>query len=161
VASAIPLGTAIAAFQRHEGLESEKEKNHMLTSKASITRSSQILGTALVLGLVLGGCAHTPKAVSVAAMPLGSNTQVVKKTPASSRTVPLERSSAKNESEVIFYDFDSSELRPDTTPELRQVAKELQTDLQKRLRIEGNCDERGTEAYNLALGEQRAQTAKR
>ena len=61
--------------------------------------------------------------------------------------------------ERIFFDFDSYELSSQARSVLQQKA-----DLMKQMRgmtmvIEGHCDERGTEEYNLALGERRARAA--
>jgi peptidoglycan-associated lipoprotein len=61
------------------------------------------------------------------------------------------------ESRCIYFDFDSYLLRNDAQPELQKVAQEAKQ--AKSLRIEGNCDERGTTEYNLALGDARARVA--
>lgn len=58
--------------------------------------------------------------------------------------------------QTILFDYDSSTLRRDMLPTLKQIANWLQTNTKIMLRIEGHCDERGTEEYNLALGERRA-----
>ncbi|HUJ13410.1 MAG TPA: peptidoglycan-associated lipoprotein Pal [Thermoanaerobaculia bacterium] len=59
-----------------------------------------------------------------------------------------------------FFDFDSSELRPDAQQNLTQSATFLKSHPKFDVLIEGHCDERGTEQYNLALGEHRAYQAK-
>jgi len=59
--------------------------------------------------------------------------------------------------EAIYFDFDSALLRNDARPELQQVAQEARK--AKTIRIEGNCDERGTTEFNLALGDARARSA--
>ena len=59
--------------------------------------------------------------------------------------------------EAIYFDFDSALLRNDARPELQKLAKEAKRT--KAIRIEGNCDERGTTEYNLALGDARARSA--
>ncbi len=60
----------------------------------------------------------------------------------------------------VFYDFDRSELRADAVEQLKTNAKWLQFSAGRKLTIEGHCDERGTNEYNLALGERRANSAK-
>ncbi len=62
---------------------------------------------------------------------------------------------------TIYFDFDRSDIRSDAQPVLRGNAAAIQkhTDW-KLITIEGNCDERGTEEYNLALGDRRANAAK-
>ncbi|RME01481.1 MAG: peptidoglycan-associated lipoprotein Pal [Deltaproteobacteria bacterium] len=61
----------------------------------------------------------------------------------------------------IHFDFDKADIRPDAEPVLRQLAELLREFPNKPLTIEGHCDERGSEEYNLALGERRAEAAKR
>jgi peptidoglycan-associated lipoprotein len=60
----------------------------------------------------------------------------------------------------IFFDFDRYNIRPDAQVLLSQNGKSLMENPTVTIRIEGNCDERGTEQYNLALGSRRAQSAK-
>ena len=61
----------------------------------------------------------------------------------------------------IFFDFDRFVIRTDAQPVLEGDARWLRTEQGKTLLIEGHCDERGTLAYNLVLGENRAKAAKR
>ncbi len=56
----------------------------------------------------------------------------------------------------VHFDRDDTMLHPDDYPILQKLAECLQQDHAKRLRIDGNADERGTTEYNLALGERRA-----
>lgn len=60
---------------------------------------------------------------------------------------------------TIYFAYDSFELRPDSKESLTQKAQIMKQFPQLRVVIEGNCDERGTEEYNLALGERRARAA--
>ncbi|GLI38792.1 peptidoglycan-associated lipoprotein Pal [Geobacter hydrogenophilus] len=59
----------------------------------------------------------------------------------------------------IFFDFDSSELSPAAREALVKNAELLKQNNGFQVRIEGNSDERGSDEYNLALGERRAQGA--
>lgn len=59
-----------------------------------------------------------------------------------------------------FFDFDSSTLTPEAQANLGTSAEWLKSHDQFDLLIEGHCDERGTQQYNLALGQRRASTAK-
>ncbi len=59
-----------------------------------------------------------------------------------------------------FFAFDESTLTPDAQTALTNSANWLKKNPQYNLLIEGHCDERGTEQYNLALGDRRANTAK-
>jgi peptidoglycan-associated lipoprotein len=63
--------------------------------------------------------------------------------------------------ETVYFDYDSYSLRPDTLATLNENAKKIKewdSSTRKLLSIliEGHCDERGTQEYNLALGERRA-----
>jgi peptidoglycan-associated lipoprotein len=60
----------------------------------------------------------------------------------------------------IYFDFDKSNIRADQRNRLEKNASMLKQS-KYRLRVEGNCDERGTSEYNMALGERRAQSAKK
>ncbi len=57
---------------------------------------------------------------------------------------------------VVHFDFNSSELGREAQQTLQQVATCLLQQPSVHVRIEGDCDDRGTEEYNLALGERRA-----
>jgi peptidoglycan-associated lipoprotein len=56
----------------------------------------------------------------------------------------------------VYFDFDSSVIKSGEKPKLNSVADYLKGHTGEGLRLEGNCDERGTEEYNRALGERRA-----
>jgi peptidoglycan-associated lipoprotein len=62
--------------------------------------------------------------------------------------------------EDIHFEFDSAALLPEAQQILKEKADYMQANQDIKVRVEGNCDERGTDAYNLALGERRADAAK-
>lgn len=62
--------------------------------------------------------------------------------------------------EVIYFEFDSSELSEESRQILEQNAEWLRESADRTLMIEGHTDEVGTPAYNLALGERRAGAAR-
>ncbi len=72
----------------------------------------------------------------------------------------MERRAAKFEAEAIYFDFDKSFIRLEYRPVLQEKAAFLKDYPDMRARIEGNCDERGTNEYNLALGDRRGSSAK-
>jgi peptidoglycan-associated lipoprotein len=63
------------------------------------------------------------------------------------------------ESKLIYFDFDKSELKPAAQETLTEKASWLKANPDYNVRIAGHCDERGTNEYNLALGERRANSA--
>jgi peptidoglycan-associated lipoprotein len=56
----------------------------------------------------------------------------------------------------VYFDFDSSSLRADALETLRQNAEIIKKAPGVLIQIAGHCDERGTQEYNLALGERRS-----
>jgi peptidoglycan-associated lipoprotein len=62
---------------------------------------------------------------------------------------------------AIYFDFDKSFVRDDAKSVMRANAAWLKANPKARVRIEGNCDERGTIEYNQALGQRRAASAKK
>jgi peptidoglycan-associated lipoprotein len=60
----------------------------------------------------------------------------------------------------VFFDFDQYNLSSEAKSTLEANARELKRVGDSGVTIEGHCDERGTKAYNLALGEKRANAAK-
>jgi len=61
----------------------------------------------------------------------------------------------------IYFEFDRAELSSEAREILGRVAGLLKASPKKTLTIEGNCDDRGTNEYNLALGQLRADSAAR
>lgn len=61
----------------------------------------------------------------------------------------------------IHFNFDKYDILPEDAEILKQSAAVLQKNPTVKIQIEGHCDERGTSEYNLALGERRANSAKK
>ncbi len=59
-------------------------------------------------------------------------------------------------SETVYFDYDKAIVKTSEIPKVDRVASGLKGLAGKALRIEGHCDERGTEEYNRSLGERRA-----
>jgi peptidoglycan-associated lipoprotein len=63
----------------------------------------------------------------------------------------------KFKADTVYFDFDSATVKPSEESKLSDIANYYKgNDRLEGLVIEGNCDERGTEKYNLSLGERRA-----
>jgi len=60
----------------------------------------------------------------------------------------------------VFFEYDRYDLTSDARTTLRANADWLKSNSSTRVEIEGHCDERGTNEYNLALGAKRAQAAR-
>ncbi len=61
---------------------------------------------------------------------------------------------------MIHFDYDKANIRPDDAGTLDQKVGILQANGNVRIRVAGHCDERGSDEYNLALGNRRATSAK-
>jgi peptidoglycan-associated lipoprotein len=62
---------------------------------------------------------------------------------------------------VVYFDFDSSEIKGEGTDVVAAHAKYLAAHSGTRVRLEGHTDERGSREYNIGLGERRAQSVRR
>lgn len=71
--------------------------------------------------------------------------------------------SAKSEinQSTVYFDYDKSDIRDEYRSALYAVVEKMKEYSEIRLQVDGHCDERGTAAYNLALGERRANAAKK
>lgn len=62
---------------------------------------------------------------------------------------------------TIYFDFDSSDVRAEYNDLITAHARYLAANPSRRVRVEGNTDERGSREYNIGLGERRAQAVRR
>jgi peptidoglycan-associated lipoprotein len=62
--------------------------------------------------------------------------------------------------ETIYFDFDKYNLRPDAIEAIQRNMQAMKQNDSIKILIEGHCDERGTNEYNMALGMRRANTCK-
>ena len=87
---------------------------------------------------------------------------------AGSRTVPtamIDESAIgqppANVARVVYFDYDSFQVRPEFAATLEAHAKFLKADAKRRVVLQGHTDERGGREYNLALGQKRAEAVRR
>jgi peptidoglycan-associated lipoprotein len=66
----------------------------------------------------------------------------------------------KGQLETVYFSYDQWSIREDQKIVLMKNAEWLKANPQARIRLEGNCDQRGTAEYNLALGQRRADAVK-
>jgi peptidoglycan-associated lipoprotein len=141
------------------------------------------IASLLVLGVLAAGCAKRPATTQAAAPPptgattssaaqpttmapggpgTGSTPSTMAPSPGGTAT-PAERPSpqefrAEENLKDIFFDFDKYDIRPGDAKVLDSNASWLKSNPNHLVLIEGHCDERGTNEYNLALGERRAKS---
>ena len=116
---------------------------------------------ALGLVLALGACRTTPEAEGEGpgSGRIERGAGEFDEGPGSLERRDLEAESARLE--TVYFDFDSAEIRSDMRPVLQQNARTIRDGGYERVVLEGHTDERGSEQYNLALGERRAHAVKR
>jgi peptidoglycan-associated lipoprotein len=73
---------------------------------------------------------------------------------------PAVKSAPAVQFEDVYFDFDKADLRPDARQALNANVQVLRSNGQLRFTVEGHCDERGVNEYNLALGERRARAVR-
>jgi len=61
----------------------------------------------------------------------------------------------------VYFDFDKSNIKPEFNPLVEAHAGYMTGHASATIRIEGNCDERGSREYNLALGQRRADSLRK
>ena len=77
------------------------------------------------------------------------------------KTAEQLRNNAMAADTLFFFGFDKSDLSQDALDDLDAHAKYLAADRSAKVRLEGHADERGSRAYNLALGERRSNAVAR
>ena len=150
-----------------------------------IKKSFSILILILCIGLIMTGC---PKKTVVKEEPTTKKSEeAVKKEAKEEELARIKEEEAKKAQEKAFekslvpkktpgiegegfeskllkdihFDFDKYDIRPTDAGILKENAALLVKFPNVKIQIEGHCDERGTVEYNLALGERRANSAKR
>jgi len=143
-----------------------------------VIRAGHLMVMSLLLGLMLTGCAKRPattaatSAPAPASPPVGTPSTPAPAAPAApsapaptptapAPAAPAARPAPKEFTSIaalrdVFFDFDKYDIRPEDAKTLDANATWLKTNADNLVLIEGHCDERGTNEYNLALGERRA-----
>jgi peptidoglycan-associated lipoprotein len=143
-----------------------------------VTRAAQVTMMSLLLaGLMITGCAKrpattaasaaapAPPAAAPAPSPAAPSSGAAAAAPAAAAAAPAQtpRPSPKEFMAVaalkeVYFDFDKYDIRPEDAKTLDANAGWLKSNADNLVLIEGHCDERGTNEYNLALGERRAKS---
>ena len=116
-----------------------------------------IVTVTVMLMFLLWSCAHTKKETVETAEVPEEGIESVEVDEDVLEELPVEVVSNLSN---IYFDFDSAVLHVQAKEELQKIGAWLAQNPDTKIRIEGNCDERGTDEYNLALGERRAVAAK-
>jgi len=120
-----------------------------------LSRISNGVAVFLVLfALTLAGCGESDTDKEMKSQDMG------KTEPLESKPLGIMEGRTSGPMVPVYFDFDSSEIRQDQVSRIELDADFMKKNPQLKIRIEGNCDPRGTNEYNMALGERRALTAK-
>ncbi len=151
------------------------KKDNDITKGYAISRFALALVLSLSLALILSGCAGTGGGGGEAITGSGpeAGQEGAEAPPEEIKEgvigeegirIPAEASISEGRTSApflpVYFDYDSYVIRPDMIERMEHNAKVLLDNPGIRVEIQGNCDERGTNEYNLALGEKRAKAAK-
>lgn len=118
-------------------------------------------------GLLLAGCPKKPQTLPDAqpteevggATTEGASSGSVSGSGLSGDAAALE--AARSAGVIVYFDYDRAEIKPEFVPVVAAHAKYLNGNAQRKVRLEGHSDERGSREYNIGLGERRAQAVRR
>jgi peptidoglycan-associated lipoprotein len=139
-----------------------------------LTRFADALLLVAALSVAAVGCKHSPQDVTPIPNPSAmGNTNGMENGMALTNATPEGEATAtpqanpkefenytpdesKFEANTVHFDYDSSVVKSSERSKVEEVANFMKANPQDALRIQGHCDERGTDQYNYALGERRA-----
>lgn len=125
---------------------------------------------AFVAAVLLAGCASTPPVESKAGVEDRTPTAATQQggsavTPvaptAEQQANPLKDPKNILSKRSIFYDYDKYDVKDEYRPLLEAHGRYLAQNRSAKMLIQGNCDERGSREYNIALGQKRADGVKK
>jgi peptidoglycan-associated lipoprotein len=120
-----------------------------------------VLSAALLAGCASGNIPD-PDPTEATAAGSGADTDVYGADPwGDAEEIPSDDPTGGELTNVIYFDFDSAEVRADFTDVVARHALVLANDSSIRVRLEGHADERGSREYNIGLGERRSQSVRR
>ena len=118
-------------------------------------------------GLALAGCPKKPQTIPDSQTPEqtgATNTGGSLDSDVSGGALSADQAAlqeAQRVGTVVYFDYDRAEIRPEYVPIVAAHAKYLNGNANRRVRLEGHSDERGSREYNIGLGERRAQAVRR
>src|SRR5262252_1004934 len=125
-----------------------------LTGSQSVTPTSSVTYTATAMGP--GGSATDTARITVNVPAAPDEGEAPRTSSPNVTTSQLFTQNVK----TIYFDYDKADIKPDQVSVLQGNAGWLKANPNVRFTIEGNCDERGSEEYNLGLGDRRANAVK-
>jgi peptidoglycan-associated lipoprotein len=121
----------------------------------------------ILASLLVAACASTHKAETSQA-PQSNGTNATAASPAANSAMEAEVSASKLKAEIdalqkqsVYFDFDKYLVKPEFQATIQKQAEFLKSHGNDVVTLQGNCDERGSAEYNLALGSERAQAVEK
>lgn len=128
------------------------------------------LGLVLAMAALLAGCPKKPDtkpdtgAGTTTQSSAGSNTTAVQPGTSSNSSEMAEQAALQELQRlgtVIYFDYDKADIKQEYVGVIAANAKFLNASANRKIRLEGHTDERGSREYNIGLGERRAQQVRR
>jgi peptidoglycan-associated lipoprotein len=111
---------------------------------------------------VLGACAHEkPPPVAETPPPPKQEAPVAQTQPPDEKPKSSEEIDGALKDAVVHFDYNKDVIKPEGKDTLEKLGGVLKRNPDVMIQVQGNCDERGTEDYNLHLGMRRAGAAKK
>lgn len=132
--------------------------NVPVNGSRQVSPSSSVTYVATAIGP--GGNAADSVRVTVNDPPTPAATPIRSVAPAVANSPLTMDQQIQKAMQSVLFEFDKAEIRPDQTAKLETSAAFLKQHPNLKFTIEGHCDERGSEEYNLALGDRRANAVK-
>ena len=123
----------------------------------------------LMIAVAAAACAHheertepqvTDRSTGVAPPSANTGSNTVSPTNPNAGLTGNELHSGVLAKRSVYFDFDSNAVKDEYRGLIQAHSRYLNDHRDQRIRIEGNCDERGSREYNLALGQRRAETVR-
>ena len=122
-------------------------------------RKAGVLLVGILVLLLISSCGKKPPPAEEPAPPVVTEEEPPVPPPEFEEGEVTKKEITQEDMQPIHFDFDRYNLRSEDREILNRNAMVLKDHPDVKIRIEGNCDERGTVEYNLALGEKRARSA--
>ena len=112
----------------------------------------------VAFGLCLGGCSgHEGVKDTGAGVPTSAPSSSLSSSPYGNGGGSTQQQGSGNLSaHSVYFDFDRSDIKPEGQTVISNWSGYMKGSPSSKVRLEGNCDERGTREYNIGLGERRA-----
>src|SRR5207245_310744 len=147
------------------GVRALTHKSENETRRGLMACQASVVIVSLLMGLVIGGCATQSATNDRAAIAYNGGAMASTQMDRTGATSDMSARPRLGEFVTtddlhdIFFDFDSYELRPADAKALQASTEWMKAHPGSIMVIEGHADERGTNEYNLVLGERRAKSS--